>query len=294
MLPSILTTISFAFGATCGARAGHLAGALQATLYRTLVATVILTLYALCWGQGLNGPGLPVFVISGLLGFGIGDLALFQAYSRIGSRRAILLCQCLAAPVATLTEWVWLGTRLSSIQIAWGLLILAGVATALAPSDHRHIPRSILITGIAYGILSSLGQGLGAVISRHAFALNEAAHVTVNASTTTFQRMLGGCLLVCAFCFLLAWRKRRPVFVLPPVKSQPWIFGNAVTGPVVGVSFYQWALGGTPSGIVLAIVATTPIVMIPLSWWLENDRPTPRSLAGALAGVTGVIGLVLS
>ena len=294
MLPSILTTISFACSALCGGQASRLAGGLQAGLYRTLIATAFLTVYGLCWGQGLAGPGFPVFFLSGLIGCGIGDLALFQAFSRIGSRRTILLCQCLAAPVACWTEWIWLGTRLSPMQILWGLLILTGVTTALAPSDHRHIPRQILFAGIGYGIVSALGQGWGAVLSRHAFALNKASHLYVNASTATFQRMLGGFLLVCAFCILLAWKKKRPLLTLPPVKSRPWLLGNALAGPVIGVSFYQWALGSTPSGIVLAIVATTPIAMIPLSWWLEGDRPTIRGLTGAAAAVTGVIGLILN
>jgi len=55
------------------------------------------------------------------------------------------------------------------------------------------------------------------------------------------------------------------------------------------VSCYQWALATTASGIVLPIVACTPLVIIPFSYWLEGERPTPRSLLGALIAVGGVI-----
>jgi drug/metabolite transporter (DMT)-like permease len=42
---------------------------------------------------------------------------------------------------------------------------------------------------------------------------------------------------------------------------------------------------------VLPIVALCPIAIIPLSWWLEGDRPTPRSLAGGAVAVACAIAL---
>ena len=74
-------------------------------------------------------------------------------------------------------------------------------------------------------------------------------------------------------------------------RSYTWIPLNAFSGPILGVSCYQWALATTASGIVLPIVACTPLVIIPFSYWLEGERPTQRSVLGALLAVTGVIAL---
>ena len=71
------------------------------------------------------------------------------------------------------------------------------------------------------------------------------------------------------------------------------MLGNAMLGPVLGVSCYQWALATTPSGIVLPIVATTPLVIIPLTYWFEGDRPSRRSLVGGIVAVAGVVALTL-
>jgi drug/metabolite transporter (DMT)-like permease len=59
------------------------------------------------------------------------------------------------------------------------------------------------------------------------------------------------------------------------------------------VGCYQWALSTTPSGIVLPIVATLPLVVIPFAWRLEGDRPGGRSIIGGIIAVTGVIALTL-
>ena len=74
-------------------------------------------------------------------------------------------------------------------------------------------------------------------------------------------------------------------------KSKAWVFvmATALSGPSLGVGCYQWALKMTPSGLVLPIVATTPLMIIPLSAWMEGDRPPFRSIMGGLLAVVGVI-----
>jgi drug/metabolite transporter (DMT)-like permease len=44
----------------------------------------------------------------------------------------------------------------------------------------------------------------------------------------------------------------------------------------------------------LAIIAMTPIVVIPFAVITEGERPTTRSLIGGLVAVGGVIGLTLT
>ena len=44
------------------------------------------------------------------------------------------MIQCLAAPLAALGEWWWLGTRLTLPEMLCGIFILLGVAVAIVPS----------------------------------------------------------------------------------------------------------------------------------------------------------------
>ena len=72
------------------------------------------------------------------------------------------------------------------------------------------------------------------------------------------------------------------------------LLANGFAGQTLGVSCMQWALETTPAGIVFAILAITPIIIIPFARVLEGERPTKRSLIGGGIAVAGVIALALA
>jgi drug/metabolite transporter (DMT)-like permease len=294
MLPALLTTLLWSVSVVCATRSTRYLGSAVANLARLCLATVLLAVWAHGFGKGLDGAGLWFFVLSGFVGFGLGDLALYEALPRIGSRLTLLLMQCLAAPIGALVEWLWLGTTLSGAQCFAGLIILVGVGVALAPGMHFHLDRKHLFSGTIFGVLAAVGQGGGAVLSRKAFELVKQAGQSIDGGTAAYQRILGG-IGVAAFYFV--WVRGRQATVAGHIewrKAWPWVLVNTVGGPVLGVGCYQWALSTTPSGIVLPIVATLPLVVIPFAWRLEGDRPGARSIIGGAIAVAGVIALTLA
>jgi drug/metabolite transporter (DMT)-like permease len=299
MFAAVLTTFLFAVSAISSSRAARLIGPINATFIRLSIAVIVLAIYAFGFGQGLAGPGMLTFLLSGLIGFGVGDVALFHTYKRLGARLGILVAQCLAVPLAALTEWLWLGTALTH-QILWIVIILAGVCLALLPSRRDQLLGAWSWSGIAFGVIAALGQAWGAVLSRKAISLNEAVQFHVNGATASFQRVVAGVAFSGCLFLILKIRQgsggesamtRLPRSQRLPVMSLCLI--NAISGPILGVSCYQWALTAAPSGVVLAIVATTPIVVLPMSWALEGDRPTWLSIAGSLLAIGGVMGLLV-
>ena len=298
MLPSFLTALLFALAVAFAARSTRLFGGMFANLARMVIALALLGTWAGFFGQGLRGPSLPWFIFSGVIGFGLGDMALFLALPRIGPRLTILLTQCLAAPFGALMEWLWLGTSLRPAQLVCGAIILAGVGLALAPGQSRHGRQGITWAGVMFGALAALGQAGGAVISRKAYGIAAIHSLPIDGLTAAFQRMLGG-IVTTLVCYGLIYflKKTGPTSVkTTPVKTPAswlWIFLHALSGPVLGVGCYQWALSSTPSGIVLPVVATTPVLAIPFAWLIDGDRPGRRSLIGGLIAVAGAVGLTL-
>ncbi len=57
-------------------------------------------------------------------------------------------------------------------------------------------------------------------------------------------------------------------------------------------SSFHWALSSTPTGLVLAIVSTTPLVIMPFSSVMEGEKFTRRSICGGVLAVAGAIVLV--
>jgi len=297
MFAAILTTFCFAASAILARRSAGLLGSQSANLARQVVALVILGLWAHWFGQGVMGPGLLMFIFSGILGFGLGDIALFEALPRIGAGLTVLIVQCLAVPIGAVTEWLWLGTRMTPAQIVGAAVILAGVALAVAPQRESVIPRGHRRAGLIFAIIGAFGQAWGAVVSRQGFLLDHHAGLQMDGPSAAYQRLLGG--IVCVA--LVAWisgllRRYRQSGQAPQERpwrlAMPWILGNAVAGPVLGVACYQWGLRDSPSAIVLSIVSTTPLAVMMLSFVFEKTRPTPRALIGSLLAVLGVVALV--
>lgn len=305
MLAAFLTTILFSISAVCGNRTAKLLGGTEANFWRLCLAAALLAVFAHGFGGGLASSAFPVFLVSGCIGFGVGDMALFQALPRLGSRLSVLITLCLSSPIAALIEWAWLGTGLSLAEILCGLLILAGVAIALAPGKGFTIESRQLRWGLSFGLLAAFCQALGAVLSRKAFAVATAAGESVDGVTAAYQRILGGVAFGAIFLLLVkrhaisetlltrtgeataALERRRGRWQ----KAWPWVVANGLAGPALGVSCYQWALKTTPTGVVLPIVAITPLVIIPFSYHLEGERPSMRSLAGGAVAVVGAAAL---
>lgn len=296
MIYAALTTIFWSGSAVFARRLIGVLGSTLANFSRGMIAALFLAAWAYLVGQGTNGDGFWWFFASGVVGFGIGDVALYFALARIGSRLSILLTQTLAAPIAALAEWLWLGTTLSPMELVFGAGVLAGVALALVPRDQQHVEPSKLWTGISFGVLAAAGQGLGAVLSRKGNLTSFAQGLQIDGGTAAFQRILGGILFGGLTWFLLRNKPgEKTLGALWPRFREPKFVGlivaTALCGPVIGVGFYQWALATTPSGVVLPIVALTPITIIPLTWWLEGDRPKSRSLLGGALAVASAIAL---
>lgn len=302
MLASFLAAFFFALNATCGSHNVRAHGPLRANLGRLVIAAIALAVFGHTIGNGFHSASVGWFILSGVIGMGIGDLGTYGALPLLGSRLTVLLTQCLAAPIAAIGEWLWLGTRLTFPQIAWGTLILIGVAVAIMPSKASPPRVRVRPIGFLFGLLAAAGQGIGALVSRKgvmvASEAGEATHNAIFGLTAAYQRILAGLVFTAAWFLLLRVLRRAPALLAPGTGEQRhpklWMLANGLAGPVFAVGCYQWALATTPGGIVLPIAATSPLLAMPIAYWLEGDRPTRRAIIGGVIAVAGCIALTVA
>ncbi|MFP4540551.1 MAG: DMT family transporter [Opitutales bacterium] len=309
MLPACLTTLLWSFCAVASRRSVEQLGENAANFWRILLAVAVLGLVSHLNGIAFHAEAFGFLFLSGLVGFGLGDLGLYYALSRLGSRLTLLLAQCGAVPIAFFLEWQWLGTTLRWGQAGAVLVVLSGITLALLPR-RGELPEGAgrrFWAGVGFGVVAAIGQGAGGVFSRLAYEAQGTfergggsvlENIFVGAQAG-YQRLLGGFLII-ALAF--AWDRWRSLGRVGPILPRAgdsrqvktgWVALNAFSGPILGVALFQWALTTTPAAIVQSIVALTPIVVIPMAWLMEGDRPRPRALVGAAVAVAGVILLAL-
>ena len=298
MFAALSTTVLFALSALAGRRLFHFYSGTQANFFRLVLAASLLGLWSHLFGFGVGGAAFPLLFLSGCVGFGLGDLSMLQTYPHLGARRTMVMVQCLAVPLATLIEWAWLGHAPTLAQAGFAAVVLAGVGIAMLPAKSDEPTRG-LKAGIFYGSLAALGQGGGAVLSRKAYAVAATAgqpfHGVSDGVNAAYQRMLGGIFVTILMAIYLKVTRH-------PDASRhadwsggwPWLVASALAGPSIGVSCFQWALMTEKTSIVLPIVATSPLLVIPLTRLADGERITKRGVLGGVIAVAGVIGLTLA
>ncbi len=310
MLPAILTTLLWGYCLIPARQSVAQLGENAANFWRLAVAVACMGALALAGGMALGREAFLWFFLSGIIGFGFGDLGVFFALPRIGSRLTLLMAQCVAAPIAGVAEWLWLGTTIHPGQAVAIGIALAGIALALFPEHERANARQRhYLPGILFGTMAAFGQGMGAVCSRKAFTVlaargGELASASPGdyillGATSGFARLLGGILFAGSFLIIsrchAPWRTPAdPARAGDPLPAKTRnILLHAATGPILGIICYQWALATTPSALVQPIVAMAPLAVLPMALRYENDRPSLRALAGTAIAVLGVVFLAL-
>lgn len=324
MTGAIAAAFLFASSAIFGQRLSRMMGGIVANFWRLLLAVLCLAvLCALVFPEQFPADAGVFwwFFLSGVIGFGFGDVGLFLAYYRIGARLTMLLNLCLAPVFGALGEFLWMGQRVTAMELGCIAVIVTGIVLALKP-DRNHPARvqpGAVVTGVLFAVVAGMGQGFGAVVSRFADGVAVEAGVHMHGIggglAQAFVRTLGG-LLVAVICFgAYLWVSGRLRRVLPASGTSEtgtsaatsaaqtrarrrffpfWLAGAALCGPVVGVSCFQWALQTEKSAVVLAITATSPLLVTMLARALDKERTSPLALAGSMVSVGGVIAICLT
>ncbi len=233
-------------------------------------------------------------LLSGLVGYVIGDFCLFQCYIIIGSRYGQLF-MTLAPLSAALMAWVTLGQQMTGKSVIAMLVTLWGIGiSVLGRGDHHKISLRLPVNGVLYAIGAAVCQGVGLVLSKIGMDHYE---VSMMAETgipewlipfsANFYRCIAG---IIGFSLLLFYRDgMAPLRVaVHDKKGLSVATATTIFGPFVGVGFSLMAVQYTAAGIASTLMAMTPIIIILPSYWLFHEKITWRSVIGAVISVLGV------
>ena len=254
----------------------------------SLVLFVVVTGNPLPPGASAEAAGW--MLLSGVVGYVIGDFCLFQCYIIIGSRYGQLF-MTLAPLAAALMAWITLGQQMTGMSILAMLITLAGIGiSVLGRGEHHKVGLKLPLNGVLFAIGAAMCQGIGLVLSKIGMDHYEA---TANMPdwlvpfSANFYRCVAG---IIGFTLLLYFRKGLDPLreAMHDKKGLTVATATTVFGPFVGVGFSLMAVQYTAAGIASTLMAMTPIIILLPSYWLFHQKITWRAVAGAVISVVGV------
>ncbi len=292
-LAALLTAFFWTITALAFESAGKKIGSLSVNLIRLTLAFIFLSVFS--WI--MRGVIFPTdasmhnwiwLSISGLVGFVLGDLLLFQAYVVVGARISMLI-MALAPPIAALIGWAWLGETMTPKQGIAMLLTFAGIALVVLrreiddpekPRGRKKVKFSYPIAGLLLAFGGAVGQGGGLVLSKYGmgdYDVFSAVQIRVLTGIVGFAII---------FTFLRRWGNMGKA--LKQRKALGWVSVGAFFGPFLGVSFSLWAIKFISTGVASAIMSIVPVLIIPFSVFIMKEKFNPKELVGALLAIGGV------
>ncbi len=245
--------------------------------------TALMIFYHTPFPSGINSHAVIYLGLSGIVGLVIGDTFYFRCLVILGPRQGSLMMSL--APVMTaVIAFIMLGERLSAMAMAGILVTLAGISWVTTDKkdvgslDNREGSKAV---GVLMGVGGAFGQALGLVLAK------EGMGQTFNPMSATLIRMLTAAVAI----WIVAGMRREIITTLKSMvdlKCVATLSGAAFLGPTVGVWLSLVAVKNTEAGIAATLMSTFPVVIIPLTMIVHHERPSYRSVLGAIVAVAGV------
>jgi len=236
--------------------------------------------------------------LSGIVGLGIGDFALFSAFVLIGPRKSLLLMSI--APIVSvifsyllleevLGVWAIIGIAVTLVGIIIVILEreVRGTQTDEAARKNDAVKKRNML-GISLGVIGAVGQGLGLVFAKYGmFNAADDPSVGLHSLSATLMRMLVGAIFV--WIVITFWGRlpeiRKGIEDRRAVKLTS---AGAFIGPFLGVWFSMVAISYTQVGIAMTLMSLMPVMVIAVVWVLYKEKTNWRGIAGAVVAVIGV------
>ncbi len=290
-IAALVTAVLWSATAICFSEASQRVGPFYVNVTRMVIAIgyLLITFIFIDVRLNLSFHQIINLAISGFIGLVFGDTFLFKAYRSIGPRLSMLVMALVPAMSAFLA-FIFFDERISFVGIIGMIITIIGIAIVVLKREE--VPASkykIEYSGIFFAVLGAAGQAGGLIFAK--FALNE-GHV--NSFLVTFVRLLSAVIIIYPLAAMTN-RYKNPVNVFRKDKSA-LIFTSvgAFIGPFLGITFSIVSITYAKIGIASTLMATVPIIMLPMVRYYYKEKLSFISITGAVVAVAGVSLLFLS
>ena len=224
--------------------------------------------------------------LSGVVGFFLGDICLFNALVELGPRLALLIFS-LSAPMAAMLGWAFLSETYVPVQWMGMLVTLSGVIMVILERSRGQLPepdQKAKLRGILFGIGAMLGQAGGYVMSKTGM---QTAQGYLDAFSATQIRAIAAFACFVLY-FTLSGKWSRVGAALKDRRAVLLTATGSVLGPFIGVSLSLLTLHYLTAGVASTFLSMTPVCIIPFSIYIHKEKVSARAIVGAVVAVGGI------
>jgi drug/metabolite transporter (DMT)-like permease len=289
---ALTTAICWSFGTILFGYAGRRVGALTVNAIRIPMAALLLVVTILIT-QGMLLP--PIYTLdqigwlalSGFIGLVIGDSAYLRSLVLLGPRLASLVGAS-AAIFAVVISWIFLGQKLSLLDLTGIAITLVGIGSVTLEKNHDTFGArpGKMVAGYLLGAAGGLCQAVALVTAKAGMG------DSIPALNASMIRMVAAAVIILAIT-IVSGKTREVMRAFRDRRAVAAMGAAALIGPSIGIWLSLLAIQYTKIGVAATLMATTPIWVIPLVMVIHKERPSVRAIAGTIVAVAGVALLFL-
>ncbi|TGE34909.1 DMT family transporter [Desulfosporosinus fructosivorans] len=285
-IAALATALCWTISAVAFESAGKKVGSISVNLIRLFIALALISVFNLLTRGMLlpsdaSGTTWLWLSFSGLIGFVIGDLFLFQAFVQVGARISMLIMSSVP-PITAIMGFILMGEKITLLGAIGMVITVGGIALVILtknPGD-KLVKLTHPVKGLIYAFIGALGQAFGLVFSKYGMG-------SYNPIAATQIRIIAA---IIGFSIVITISKNwgNLYTALKDHRAMKHITIGSLFGPFIGVSLSLFAVQHAPTGIVSTIMSITPILIIPMSIIILKEKVFPREIFGAVISLIGV------
>ncbi|HTB31482.1 MAG TPA: DMT family transporter [Bacteroidia bacterium] len=232
---------------------------------------------------------------SGIMGLAVGDYFGFHCLAILGEKKYSIL-NTIAPGAALGFGFIMIGERMDFIGIIGMAITISGMIWFIQASDTKELDKHVtheygkISKGVLFGVLSGVCQGLHMTLSKKALTGETALISPVHA---TWIRVLGA--TAGYFLFTIATGKLKE-HVIDPIKKEKETLLKAtlstIFGLVLSIVLVMWSLSLCKVAIAQTILSLTPLIIMPMAYFLYKEKITAKTIFAGLVSILGVYVLI--
>lgn len=281
---SVAAAILWAFAIVLFKRSGETVHPVALNTFKDVLAVILyvptLAIAGVSLIQNYPASDYVLLLVSGVIGIAVGDTLLFKSLNTIGAGASALV-SCLYSPFIIGLSFVWIGERLTWLQLVGVVLIISAVLETTRTGDRKISDVRRNLFGVAWGILAVAAMAVGVVMIKP--LLDEAPVLWV-----LQIRLIGG---VAALLLFLAINpaRGRILSTLLIRKSRGYTFVSSMIGGYVAMLIWLGGIKFTKASIAAALNQTNTIFVLVFAALILRERITAGRIIAILLAVTGAL-----